>query len=318
MRLALIAALTLCLAGPANAAGFRFIDVPAEGDEPAMQGAIWYPCAEPAQDIALGPTTLRGVRDCPIAGGDKLPLVVISHGLGGGFLGHHDTAEALADAGFAVAAISHPGDNFQDMSAAGNLQIFVARPAHIKRLIDFMLAASPLASRIDAERVGFFGFSRGGYTGLALIGARPQWSAAKDFCAVTAAHICAQITDPEMASRMPPRDARIKAAVIADPLAIFFSADSYAGITVPTQLWGSEQGGDGVAPEAVAAVNRRLPQAHEFHVVPRSAHFAFLAPCSPTHAAEAPRICDDGPGFDRVAFHRELDAGVVAFFRVHL
>jgi predicted dienelactone hydrolase len=244
--------------------------------------------------------------------------VVISHGLGGGFLGHHDTAEALADSGFAVAAISHPGDNFQDMSAAGHLQIFVERPAHIKRLIDFMLAASPLAPRIDAERVGFFGFSRGGYTGLALIGAKADWSAAKDFCALSPARICPEITNPDMANRMPPRDPRIKAAVIADPLAIFFNADSYAGITVPTQLWASEQGGDGVAPEAVAAVNQRLPQAHEFHVVPNSAHFAFLAPCSPARAADAPRICNDAPDFDRVAFHQQFDAAVVAFFRARL
>src|SRR5690242_11430650 len=105
MRFALIAALTLCLAGPANAAGFRFIELPAARDEPAMQGAIWYPCAGPAEDIALGSITLIGVKDCPIGGGNKLPLVVISHGLGGGFLAHHDTAEALAYAGFAVAAI---------------------------------------------------------------------------------------------------------------------------------------------------------------------------------------------------------------------
>jgi len=27
-------------------------------------------------------------------------------------------------------------------------------------------AASPLASNIDRERIGIFGFSRGGYTGL--------------------------------------------------------------------------------------------------------------------------------------------------------
>ena len=42
---------------------------------------------------------------------DKLPLIVISHGQDGWFGGHHDTAEALADAGFVVAAINHPGDN---------------------------------------------------------------------------------------------------------------------------------------------------------------------------------------------------------------
>jgi predicted dienelactone hydrolase len=320
MRLAVItAALALCLAATgAEAAGFRFIDVPAAGDQPAMHGAIWYPCAAPAQDIALGDITLRGVKDCP-ASGDKLPLVVISHGFGGSFLGHHDTAEALADAGFAVAAISHPGDNSRDKSRAEELQIFLDRPAQIRRLIDFMLTASPLAARLDAGRVGFFGFSRGGYTGLVLIGARPDWAAARDFCTgAPLAPFCGQLDDTALAREAPAPDPRIKAAVIADPLAIFFTAQSFAAITVPVQLWGSERGGDGVTPESVAAVNRGLPGPHQFQVVPNSAHFAFLAPCPPALAAAVPRICTDAPGFDRVAFHRELDAAAVAFLKKEL
>ena len=77
-------------------------------------------------------TTLPGVKDCPIAG-DRLPLVVISHGRGGDFIGHHDT-ETLADAGFNVAAISHPGDTVSDMSRSGDLSVMIERPTDIKRL----------------------------------------------------------------------------------------------------------------------------------------------------------------------------------------
>jgi len=319
MRLvAIIALLTVCAgATGAEAAGFRFIEVPAAEDAPAMHGAMWYPCAEPAQDIDLGRITVRGVKDCPISG-DKLPLVVISHGFGGSFTGHHDTAEALADAGFAVAAISHPGDNAQDKSRAGELSIFVERPAHIRRLVDFMLGPSPLASRIDPQRVGFFGFSRGGYTGLALLGARPDWTAAAGFCAQSPAHLCGEVQGRTFPPEPPAPDPRIKAAVIADPLAIFFTAQSFAAVKVPVQLWGSERGGDGVTPESIVAVNQGLPGPHEFHVAPNSAHFAFLAPCSPAVAAAVPQICSDAPGFDRVAFHRELDAAVVAFFEAQL
>jgi predicted dienelactone hydrolase len=40
----------------------------------------------------------------------KLPLVIVSHGRGGWFGLHHNVEEALADAGFVVAAINHPGD----------------------------------------------------------------------------------------------------------------------------------------------------------------------------------------------------------------
>src|SRR6202040_1122219 len=96
-----------------DAAGVRFFDVPADTAGPAMAAAGWYPCAEPSQEMMVGNRTVIGTRDCPIVG-DKLPLVVVSHGRAGWFAGHHDTAAALADAGFVVAAISHPGDNLSD------------------------------------------------------------------------------------------------------------------------------------------------------------------------------------------------------------
>jgi predicted dienelactone hydrolase len=123
MQKILLAAVAIALglaATLARAAGFRFIEVPADADGPSLTGAMWYPCADPPGEIHLGPLTLPGVRDCPISG-DKLPLVVVSHGDGGQWWGQHDTAETLADAGFVVAAINHPGDSFGDMSRSGDL-----------------------------------------------------------------------------------------------------------------------------------------------------------------------------------------------------
>jgi predicted dienelactone hydrolase len=42
--------------------------------------------------------------------------VVISHGNGGDDLTHIDTAMALANAGYVVAALTHTGDNPRDQS----------------------------------------------------------------------------------------------------------------------------------------------------------------------------------------------------------
>jgi len=126
--------LTLLLtAAVAQAAGFRFIEAPAGPDGPALTGAMWSPCSAAPGEIDLGNATLPGAKDCPIAS-DKLPLVVISHGRGGSFLGHHDIAETLADAGFVVAAINHPGDTASDMSRSDDLSVFTERPSDIKRL----------------------------------------------------------------------------------------------------------------------------------------------------------------------------------------
>jgi predicted dienelactone hydrolase len=113
-------------------------------------------------------------------------------------------------------------------------------------------------------------------------------------------------------------DARIKAAVIADPPAgFYFTADSFAAVKAPVQLWASEYGGGGVTPESVAAVDRSLTAVHEYHVVPKSWHAAFVL-CPPELAKAEPEFCTDAPGFDRVAFHKEFNADVLAFFRANL
>ena len=301
----------------AHGAGFKFIDVPAGADGPAIKGAVWYPCSQPPGEIALGKITLPAVKDCALPAG-KLPLIAVSHGRGGSFVGHHDTDEVLADAGFIVAAVNHPGDTASDLSRSGDLAAFIERPTDIKRLIDFMTGASAFADRIDPERIGFFGFSRGGYTGLVLLGANPDWDNATTLCRQSTGSICQQILRKEFPAQPLTHDPRIRAAVIADPLPIFFTADSVAPVKVPLQLWASERGGDGVSPPDVVAVERNLSIAHEFRVVPNSGHFAFFAPCPPAIATEVPEICADAPGFDRVAFHKQFDADVLVFFRSQL
>jgi predicted dienelactone hydrolase len=84
---------------------------------------------------------------------------------------------------------------------------------------------------------------------------------------------------------------------------------------VPVQLWASERGNPFVTPESVAAVDRSLPAKHEYHVVPNSWHLDFFI-CPPA-LAKAP-VCTDAPGFDRVAFHKQFNADVLAFFRAQL
>src|SRR5262249_30960815 len=152
--LALSALALGALATPSFAAGFRFFNVPADADGPALAGALWYPCAEPPGTLQLGPYLLPVTKDCPLSGG-KHPLTVVSQGGAGRFLAHHATAEAFADAGFIVAAITHPGQKAQDNSRINALSAFASRPGDIKRLIDYLLG-SPAAPFIDASRIGFF------------------------------------------------------------------------------------------------------------------------------------------------------------------
>ena len=148
----------------AQAAGFQCIEIPGHGSLQPLEGAVWYPCNQPLGKENSGAFVLSVAKDSP-ATGEKLSLVVISHGRGGTFLDHSDTAEALANAGFVVAAINHPGDNAMDKTRTNDFSVFVERPTDITRLIDFMLGAQIAADGINANDIGIFGFSRGGYTG---------------------------------------------------------------------------------------------------------------------------------------------------------
>lgn len=312
LTLAALLCLTVC---EAQAAGFRRMEVPADGPLPPLNGALWYPCSQPTSDVTVGPFAMSVAKDCPITGAG-LPLVVISHGRGGALFSHRDTAETLADAGFMVVAINHPGDNALDKSLTNDVSIFISRPTDIKRTIDYMLGPWPDAAKIDAGRIGIFGFSRGGYTGLVDIGANPHFGRRLRLCEGKDTPICDQIHKGELPELT--HDARIKAAVIADPLTVFFTEESFKSVTVPVQLWGSERGGDGVTPQSVVDIASALPTKPEFHVVSNSQHFSFLTPCPDELAKAAPEICTDPPGFDRAAFHKELNASALDFFRKHL
>jgi predicted dienelactone hydrolase len=305
-----------CLASPASAAGIQLLD-----SDSRLAGAIWYPCAAEPKVVPLGALAvaadfgLMGVKDCPVTGA-KLPLIVFSHGRGAWFGAHHDTAEALADAGFVVAAINHPGDNGNDPSKSDDLSVFASRPVDMVRLLDFMLRGWKDKALIDPARIGLFGFSKGGYTGLVLIGATPDFARLKSICKETTG-ACQQLHDGEAPPDLP-HDTRIRAAVIVDPATGVFTPDNLAAIKIPLQFWRSELGGPGVGDgSGTARVARSLPGKAEVHVVP-AGHFAFLAPCSRQLAAAIPRICTDAPGFDRAAFHRDFNASVIRFFQTHL
>jgi predicted dienelactone hydrolase len=315
MRSCTVASIVLGLMLPMKsplAAGIQALKVPGDGSSPALSGAVWYPCATSPTAIHLGPFPIFAARDCPVVG-TNLPLIVISHGRTGSFLGHRDTAQALADAGFVVAAISHPGDNAQDSSDSDDLSAFVKRPADIRRLVDYMLGSWSQASAIDPTRIGLFGFSRGGYTGLVVVGAQPRFDAAIGMCTGQTSTICEEIRRGNF--ELPVHDGRIKAAVIADPLSIFFTKTSFDEVHVPIQLWRSERGGDGVTPDSVVNVAVELPTKPDFRTVPNAQHFSFLPPCPDDMAQRAHELCTDPPGFDREAFHKEFNAQVLDFFR---
>jgi predicted dienelactone hydrolase len=314
---------TMMLAAtPALSVGFEQVMVP-DPDGPPLEAGIWYPSGAPASPQRLGLYEQTVATGAAVAE-RGLPLIVVSHGTGGSFEGHYDTALALAEAGFVVAAVTHTGDNYRDQSQVGRLD---NRPRHIKALIDYMLASWQHRDVLDQPRIGMFGFSAGGFTALVAIGGTPDLRTVGPYCAEHPDEwSCRMLKERKInvsaSPTTPPtwvHDPRIAAAVVAAPAVGYaFSAEGLAGIKVPIQLWRGDSDEILPHPNYAQAVYDRLPAKPDYRVVPNAGHFAFLAPCTPALAGIVPEICRDPAGFDRAAFHRKFNPGVVAFFRAKL
>jgi len=293
---ALAAALTAFAASAALAqAPVQLLTIPGPSGA-AIEAAVWTPDAD-----ARGPW----------------PLVVISHGNGGLYDGHRDTAEALAQAGFVVAALSHPGDNARDMSRSLYL---MDRPPHVSALITYMTQDWEGAANIAADRIGAFGFSAGGFTVVTLAGGRSDAEAINQHCAAHPDFFVCRLIGPQgldvAAWRSPAPDERIKAAVVAAPgFGFSFDKDSLREVRIPIQIWQAEDDRILPSPYHVEPLRDGLPGTPEYHLVPNAGHFDFLAPCTPQMSAAFKELCSSNPGFDRAVFKQTFNRDVVRFFQ---
>lgn len=296
---AVVALLIVGAAAPALAQDQTFSFT---GAGETIEAGVWLPPAD-------APVTPR-------------PLVVISHGNGGWLKGHADTAEALAASGFVAAALTHPGDNYQDQSRS---LLLTGRPPQLSALIDHMTrdwrAPDGRVVTIDASRIGAFGYSAGGFTVTTIAGGESDPQAILDDCAIHAEFFACRLLalggGLDLARWRPAgRDPRVRAAVIAAPaLGLSFTDASLASVTIPIQLWQAADDEILPAPFNVEPIRDRLGRAPEYHRVADARHYDFLSPCNAYMAAELPQLCNSAPTFDRAAFKATFNVEVVRFFR---
>ena len=298
--------------------GFQTRSIPNGADKPLTIG-IWYPTDAAPADHALGAFSQSVAPDGQIEGGMRLPLIVMSHGTGGWFGEHYDTALALAHAGFVVAAVSHTGDTYDDLSRQLRIS---ERPAHLRLVVDYMTGQWSGRLRLNPKRIGAFGFSSGGFTVLAAVGGQADFARIAPHCVDHPTYFDCQLLQSQTSVAAPAawiKDERIKAAVIAAPaLGFTFGAQGLQSVRLPIQLWRAENDHILPHPDYAEAVRTALPLPPETHVVAGADHFDFLAPCTDRLAHLAPQICLSAPGFDRAAFHLEFNRQVVQFFQAHL
>ena len=286
-----------------------------------MQYSLWYPTEAPNGVVRIDQFEFPGTRDAEPAAG-HFGLVILSHGSGGFDLAHRDTAIALAKAGFIAAAPLHPRNNFRDDIGDDRRVVLDGRPRQLSAVIDALLAQPAWSSRIDSKKIAAFGFSAGGYTVLAALGAEPEFSRILDhcerhaeedpYCNIVGLSDVAACKAREKEFAGPPQnyyDGRLCAAVIADPLAVPFSDATLRALPPAELLFFRPQVENVLKAEFhVSRVVRILKQRDDFPdpqviLLPKAHHLSFLAPIPESLGKSLA-----GPaGFDSAAFHEEMN-----------
>jgi len=320
--------LMLVDAATAHQAGLRQLTIAGTSDSPPIVVALYYPTVAPAQAVSMGPfvahAAIQGPPDATVKG-----LIILSHGTGGSELAHSSLAEALARDGYLVAALRHPGDNWQDRSLLKDPggAFFSERPRQVTRVIDALLNDPQWRDRIarDASgpRIGAVGHSAGGYTVLALAGGEPDPSRIASHCYAEAQEdliFCGMGTRERapgtaVPSQPHPRlaDARVRAVVALAPLGVVFTARSLGDIRIPVAIYEAEDDRFLVPRYHSEWVGRNVPEV-QLHRVPNAWHFAFVDPPTRSIASENGDVGADPPGFDRRAFLEQLAQEIPAFF----
>jgi predicted dienelactone hydrolase len=282
-----------------------------------LRVALFFPTVRPLlqQATHLGAWWVEAQGSEAVALGQH-PLVLISHGHLGSRYGHHDLAVALARAGYVVAALEHPGDNYADPTGGATERVLLGRAWQVSAVIDALLEDPVFAPHLDESRIGVAGFSAGGLTSLLLVGAKPDFTRWTDYCArhPEDRELCQQphpeITVPE---DQPLKEDRIRGAFVMAPLAIFFAPGAFAQVRARVSLWVAEKDSVLLPAENADVVHAGLSSL-DFTQVPDADHYVFLAPCPPELAASAPALCVDPPGVSRAAVHESLNTAAVKFF----
>lgn len=272
-----------------------------------------YPTRTPARRESFGPYELDVARDAMIEG-ERLPLVVISHGDTGSPWTYRGLAAHLARAGFVVAMLEHPGNSRSDRNLTGTVANLENRPRHIGLAIDAIFAHAAFGNRMMPAAVAVIGHSIGAYTALAVAGGQP-WCSAHE------------APDGKARAALVARDPRVSALVLLAPASGWFLGEgALAAVDLPILMYSGDR--DEVAPamhaelvvRGVAQGQRTVPITDRVihRVIPGAGHFSFQSPFPAAMMNPGFAPSQDPPGFDRAALQPLLHAEILAFLRTHL
>ena len=208
-----------------------------------LQVSMWYPTADtegtPANYLGFvdRPELIEGAT--PLAG-STFPLMLFSHGNSGIEVQNWFQTELLASHGWVVVAPRHTGNSLLDFDQSLMTIMWILRPLDIQATLDHVLAlpaGDTLSGRFD-DRIAMAGHSFGGYTTLAVGGARIDVDAVDAACAQDPGQCAEWTPDRRALAAQGFGDARFRALVPMTPWRVGFilPPGGTDTITAPTLL----------------------------------------------------------------------------------
>jgi predicted dienelactone hydrolase len=292
----------------------------ADADGRPIQLDVWYPAkaAEQAQSYNFG---MGSVAKGAAVAGDKLPVVLLSHGSMGAASNYSWIAEPLARHGYVVLGVSHFGESPAFGPATMNpatVAHFGDRTRDINTALDFLITKSAYASHIDPQRLGALGHSSGGATVLMLAGVGFSMADMRAYC------VQARPTDkgcqypvgaPSSDQAPVPSPRPIKALVVMDPAAgPGFTQAGLRALKTPALVIGSVD--DDFLPFAAHAgrISEMLGSAETVQLAGGEGHFVYVDRCNLPINVMGVKLCSDRAGVDRDATHAKLVPQILSFF----
>ncbi|BFM50488.1 alpha/beta fold hydrolase [Marinomonas sp. THO17] len=321
---------SLAFAKGSIAVGFDQIILYADSDRP-LKTSLWYPTTESfPKDLIADNRAFAGTRVVRIGqpANGSYPLVVMSHGYRGNWRNQNWLAMKLVQAGYIVAAVDHPGTT--SFNHDPNLaKQWWARPGDISRLLDWLLERSDLRRHLDPQRISAIGHSLGGWTVMALAGAKVDIEQLAEACRPTPnSRVCGLrgefgMLEASESAHNNLKDSRIKKLVSLDlGLAKSFSLQSLSELTRPTLILAAGIDiGDLPQQQESGFLAQYLPQqTTQYKVYSNASHFSFMQLCKPGAIElleeEVPGdgiICLNEPNTSREALHDTIFQDILAF-----
>jgi len=295
---------------------------------------IWYPTTDMLKPVdkhfspfLRQPTVHNG--KLPVS---KLPLILLSHGTGGGRLTLEWLAQALANSGCIVAAVDHYGNTYDHKIPLEFVKPW-ERPLDISFALTSLLNDPEIGQLIDQQKIGATGFSFGGYTMIALAGAKLDFEQARNYYKTIGRK---ELDIPEFpglvkllddssliadSKHVPPlKDNRIKAFFSISPALGFgfIHKEQVADIKGALYIVGSQS--DSIAPVLTNARHyHQLISKSKYTELPgKVGHYVMLGEAIDAVKKEAPIYFTDDLSVNRHAIHLQVDSLAVAFFRKEL